>query len=150
MAVARRRHGHAQLALLFGPRDRRHADGIAAELSQPPAKWRLPLILCYLEGRPQEESACQLECSKSTLRRRLEEARDALGGRLKGRGIVWSAALSAVLLSDCIASAAPAPGVVVSTIEAAAGVAAGQQVAAGASVPVGVFAGGVFKIKFLA
>jgi len=47
------------------------------ELSQLPAKWRLPLILCYLEGKTQDESARQLRWSKSTLRRRLEEARDA-------------------------------------------------------------------------
>ena len=52
------------------------------ELSQLPDKWRLPLILCYLEGRTQEESASQLGWSKSTLRRRLEEARMALGLRL--------------------------------------------------------------------
>src|SRR6516164_4371966 len=75
------------------------------ELGHLADKWRLPLILCYLEGRTQDEAASQLGWSKSTLRRRLEEARDALGSRLKRRGIVWSAALSAVLLSDCIGSA---------------------------------------------
>src|SRR5438552_6527595 len=52
------------------------------ELAQLPDKWRLPLILCYLEGRTQDESASQLGWSKSTLRRRLEEARDGLGSRL--------------------------------------------------------------------
>jgi DNA-directed RNA polymerase specialized sigma24 family protein len=31
-------------------------------------KWRLPLILCYLEGRTQEEVAAQLGVSKATLR----------------------------------------------------------------------------------
>ena len=89
-----------------------------AELGRLPDKWRLPLILCYLEGRTQDESASQLGWSKSTLRRRLEEARTALGGRLEGRGI-WPAALSAVLLSDCLASPAPAAGVVAATVEAA-------------------------------
>src|SRR5215471_15122064 len=54
------------------------------ELAKLPDKWRLPLILCYLEGRTQEESAGQLGWSTSTLRRRLEEARDTLGCRLKG------------------------------------------------------------------
>src|SRR5262245_17887641 len=49
------------------------------ELCRLPEKLRQPLILCYLEGRTQDEAACELGWSKSTLRRRLEEARDALG-----------------------------------------------------------------------
>src|SRR5262245_41601491 len=56
------------------------------ELSRLPDKWRLPLVLCCLEGRTQDEAADQLGCSKSTLRRRLEQAREALGSRLKSRG----------------------------------------------------------------
>src|SRR5262245_3480190 len=39
-------------------------------LAQLPEKWRLPLVLCYLEGRTQDEAARQLRWSKSTLRRR--------------------------------------------------------------------------------
>src|SRR5262249_44353133 len=120
-----------------------------AELGKLPDKWRLPLILCYLEGRTQEESASQLGWSKSTLRRRLEEARDALGRRLKGRGIAWSAALSAVLLSDCLASAAPARGLVTSTIEAAASVAAGKTAATVASAKVVALTEGVLRTMFL-
>src|SRR5262245_57474878 len=100
-----------------------------AELGKLPDKWRLPLILCYLEGRTQDESARQLGWSKSTLRRRLEEAREALGCRLKGRGVVWSAALSASLLSDCLASAALPPGLVAPTIAAATLVVAGRAAA---------------------
>jgi len=71
-----------------------------------PRSVRLPLILCYLEGRSQEEAATQLGWSKSTLLRRLEEARAVLRRRLSRRGVVWPAALSAVLLSDCLAPAA--------------------------------------------
>src|SRR4029450_10122108 len=97
-----------------------------------PEKWRLPLILCYLEGRTQDEAASQLGWSKSTLRRRLEEAREALGRRLTGRGIVWPAALSAVLLADCVAPASP--GLVASTVEAAGGGAAGEKGARGRPV----------------
>jgi uncharacterized protein (TIGR03067 family) len=84
------------------------------------------LILCYLEGRSQEEAATQLGWSKSTLLRRLEEARVALGHRLCRRGVVWPAALSAVLLSDCLAPAALAPRLVGSTVEAAARAATGK------------------------
>jgi RNA polymerase sigma-70 factor (ECF subfamily) len=97
-----------------------------SELGRLPEKWRLPLILCYLEGRSQEEAATQLGWSKSTLLRRLEEARSALGRRLTRRGVVWPAALSAVLLSDSVTPAALAPGLVGSTAEAAARLAAGK------------------------
>jgi RNA polymerase sigma factor (sigma-70 family) len=118
------------------------------ELSQLPDRWRLPLVLCYLEGRTQDESASQLGWSKSTLRRRLEEARDALGNRLKERGIVWPAALSAVLVSDCMAPATPAPGLVASTVEAAAGVAAGKTVAMATSAKVAALVEGALTGMF--
>jgi RNA polymerase sigma factor (sigma-70 family) len=107
-----------------------------AELCGLPEKLRSPLILCYLEGRTQDEAARQLGWSKSTLRRRLEEARDVLGQRLTAQNVAWSAALSALLVSDSIAAAAPAPALVTSTVEAAAGVIAGSTVAKAASAKV--------------
>ena len=79
-----------------------------AELAQLPEKWRLPLILCYLEGRTQDEAARHLGWSRTTFQRRLGEGCTALGRRLKRRGVVWPAALSAVLLSDCVAAPAAA------------------------------------------
>src|SRR5262249_61919490 len=87
-----------------------------AELVGLPEKWRLPLVLCYLEGRTQDEAAAELGWSKRTLRRRLEEGRTGLGRRLSRRGVVWSAALSAVLFSEAGASAALAPGLLDSTV----------------------------------
>jgi hypothetical protein len=117
-----------------------------AELGKLPDKWRLPLILCYLEGRTQEEVAKQLAWSKSTLRRRLEEAREVLGNRLKRRGLVWSAALSAVLVSDCLGAAAP--GLVASTVDAAAGMMAGNTVATAASPNVAALTEGVLQAMF--
>ena len=94
------------------------------ELVKLPDKWRLPLILCYLQGRTQDEAAGQLGLTKITLRRRLDEARAALGRRLSRRG-VGPAALSAVLLSDCVALAVPPAGLVRSTVEAGTSIAAG-------------------------
>jgi RNA polymerase sigma factor (sigma-70 family) len=121
-----------------------------AELARLPGKWRLPLILCYLEGRTQEEAAGQLGWGKNTLRRRLDEARDALGRRLRRRGVVWPAALSAVLLSDCVTSAALVPGLIDSTVEAAAPVAAGQAVTnAVVSAKVAALTEGVMKAMLL-
>jgi RNA polymerase sigma factor (sigma-70 family) len=102
-----------------------------AELAALPEKWRLPLVLCYLEGRTQDEASAQLGWSARTLRRRLEEARTGLGRRLSRRGVVWPAALSAVLLSDAVASATVSPGLLDSTIKAASLIAAGHTAGVG-------------------
>jgi RNA polymerase sigma factor (sigma-70 family) len=113
-----------------------------AELVQLPDKWRLPLILCYLESRTQDEAAEQLGWSKNTLRRRLEEARKALGRRLARSG-VGPAALAAVLLSDCASAAALPSSLIASTVEAAARVATGETIAAVAAAGVAALVNGV-------
>jgi RNA polymerase sigma factor (sigma-70 family) len=150
-AAGRRRHEHeVSLPDTVPPDDltwKELRSALDAELGRLPEKWRLPLILCYLEGRTQDEAASQLAWSKSTLRRRLEEARAALGRRLNGRGIVWPAALSAVLLSECIAPAAP--GLVASTVEVAASVAAGKTVTTAASVKVAALTEGALKAMLI-
>jgi hypothetical protein len=120
-----------------------------AELSQLPDKWRLPLVLCYLEGRTQDESAKQLGWSKSTLRRRLDEGRTALALRLNRRGIVVPAALSAILLSDSMVSATPAARLIASTVEAAAGTVTGKAVATAVSAKVAALTEGALKTMSL-
>jgi RNA polymerase sigma factor (sigma-70 family) len=115
------------------------------ELSRLPDRWRLPLVLCYLEGQTQDEAADQLGWSKSTLRRRLEQARAALGGRLKGRGIAWSAVLPAVLASDSLTATAMSLAWVDSTVAAALAVVHGKSLALAASARVAVLTEGVLK-----
>ena len=60
------------------------------ELSQLPEKYRAPLMLCYLEGRTQEEAARTLGWSKSTIRRRLGRGLELLRVRLTRRGTALS------------------------------------------------------------
>src|SRR5437773_403404 len=48
------------------------------EMRRLPQRYQSPLLLCYLEGRTQDEAARQLGWSLSTLRRRLERGREAL------------------------------------------------------------------------
>jgi RNA polymerase sigma factor (sigma-70 family) len=69
-----------------------------AELKRLPERFRLPLILCYLEGQTQDEAAKQLGCSLKTLRRRLESGRELLRVRLEGRGVTLGAGLVGGLL----------------------------------------------------
>jgi RNA polymerase sigma factor (sigma-70 family) len=89
------------------------------ELARLPAGCRSALVLCYLEGRTQDEAAAQLGLSKSTLRRRLDRGRELLGRRLARRGIALGAALAARLVSDCAGAAAPSRALVMRTAAAA-------------------------------
>lgn len=64
-----------------------------------PASYRDPLILFHFQGKTQEETARALNCSLSTVRRRLEQGRKPLHGRLSRRGLALPAALGLMLLS---------------------------------------------------
>jgi RNA polymerase sigma factor (sigma-70 family) len=120
-----------------------------SELGGLPQALRLPLILCYLEGRTQDEAAGQLAWSKSTLRRRLAAAREALARRLTARGIAAPAALAALLVSDCTVSAVPTARLMAATAQAAAGIAAGTPMATVVSARAAALAKGMVRIMFL-
>ena len=49
-----------------------------AELGALPEKLRAPLVLCYLQGKTNEEAARELGCAAGTLKWRLGRARDLL------------------------------------------------------------------------
>ena len=57
------------------------------ELARLPAKYRAPLVLCYLEGLTSDEAASQLAWPVGTVRSRLAGGRDRLRGRLARRGL---------------------------------------------------------------
>jgi RNA polymerase sigma-70 factor (ECF subfamily) len=91
------------------------------ELSLLPEKYRAPVVLCYFEGKTNEQAAEELGCPKSSLSWRLGRARELLRERLVRRGITLSAgALAAVLLGQTAAKGAPAL-LVISTVKAAVG-----------------------------
>jgi RNA polymerase sigma factor (sigma-70 family) len=70
--------------------------------------YRLPVILCCLEGRSIEEAAQQLGWTAGSVKGRLERGRARLHERLVRRGLTLSAALAAVEFSRAGASAAMA------------------------------------------
>ncbi len=76
------------------------------ELHRLAERYRLPLLLCYLEGRTQDEAAQRLGWSLSTLRRRLEHGRELLRARMVRRGATLGAGLSALALASESARAA--------------------------------------------
>jgi RNA polymerase sigma factor (sigma-70 family) len=91
-----------------------------------PAKYREPIVLCYLQGLTNTDAARRLGCPLGTIAIRLSRARDRLRSRLVSRGVVLPAALFPVLLSKTGASAAAPIGLCEITAGQAAGpVAAG-------------------------
>jgi RNA polymerase sigma factor (sigma-70 family) len=79
------------------------------ELQRLSERYRAPLLLCYLQGRTQDEAAHQLGWSLSTLRRRLDRGRELLRLRLNRRGATLGAALFAGVLAPSTARAALGP-----------------------------------------
>ena len=81
-----------------------------AEVSRLPEKPRTAFVLCYLEGRTNEEAAGLLGCPVGTVMSRLSTARERLRAGLTRRGIVVPAAVfAAELTRQTLAAAAPAP-----------------------------------------
>jgi RNA polymerase sigma-70 factor (ECF subfamily) len=66
------------------------------ELLLLPAKYRSPVVLCYLEGRTHEEAARELGWPAGSMSRRLKRAQTILRRRLIHRGFALSALLFAL------------------------------------------------------
>jgi RNA polymerase sigma factor (sigma-70 family) len=104
------------------------------EVARLPAKYRAPVVLCYLEGATYDEAARQLGCPKGTISTRLTKARELLRGRLAGRGLGVIPGTLAVLMTESAATAAVPAILGGATVRAALSAAAGQKAAFG-SVP---------------
>jgi RNA polymerase sigma factor (sigma-70 family) len=111
------------------------------ELQRLPARHRVPLVLCYLEGKTQDEAARQLGWPRGTLKRRLERGRELLAARLSRRGLDLSAGLLAVALTRAAAPAAVPVALTAATTRAGVLFAAGP--AGAAATPAAALARGV-------
>jgi serpin B len=152
-ARAARRRAHEQRRIAM-PAEEPPPDGAWAELRQVldeelgrlPERFRAPVVLCYLEGKTNDEAAEQLGCARGTIASRLSRARDLLRGRLTRRGVALTAAALATALAGNAASAAVPAGLLTTTLRAAVGYAA----ATGAASPAAVsLAEGALRAMFM-
>lgn len=118
------------------------------EVAQLPESYRRPVVLCYLEGKTNEEAARLLGCPQGTLSARLARARDRLRTRLERRGWAFSSAALATGLADKALAGTVSVHLVRTTLQTAVSFGSGGA-ATGLSLGAVALAEGVLKAMFM-
>jgi RNA polymerase sigma factor (sigma-70 family) len=144
---SRRREVHADMAA--DPTDevmwRDLRPVLDQEIYRLPAKYRRPFVLCYLEGKTNEQAARKLGCPAGTVFTRLARAREILRSRLTRRAVTLSAVAFTAALRQEAAACVP-QALANSTIRAVALFTAGSVGAAGMISPqAATLAGGALR-----
>jgi RNA polymerase sigma factor (sigma-70 family) len=100
------------------------------ELSRLSDKYRVPIVLCDLEGKTRKEAAQHLGVPEGTISSRLARARMMLAKRLTRHGVTVSAGALATVLTQQAASACVPAMLVATTVKAGGAFAFGGAVSA--------------------
>ncbi|MCI0461412.1 MAG: sigma-70 family RNA polymerase sigma factor [Gemmataceae bacterium] len=119
------------------------------ELARLPERHRAALVLCYLEGKTQDEAAAQLGLAKGTLKGHLERGRALLRARLVSRGLGPGAVLALGAWPAATRAASLSPPLLVPTVKAATAVATGGSAASAVSPNVAALSEGMVKAMFV-
>src|SRR5262249_11929012 len=108
----RRANPRAQLTPMDELTGRELRQILHEELALLPESYRLPLILCYLEGLTKDEAALRLGWTATTLKGRVDRGRNLLRRRPERRGLTLGLPLLVASLSKNAARAGlPGPGI---------------------------------------
>jgi RNA polymerase sigma factor (sigma-70 family) len=122
---------------------------VDTELNQLPDKYRSPLLLCYLEGKSNEEAACELGWPTGSISYRLARGRELLAQRLSRRGVALSTTAIAAALGEGAALAALPAELSSRTVTVASAVLARGTMAGVAAAEVTALVDGVLKSMFV-
>jgi RNA polymerase sigma factor (sigma-70 family) len=82
---------------------------IDEEIGRLPERYRIPLLLCHIEGLRHDEVARRLGCPVGTVESRLSRAREQLRARLARRGLAPAGSVLEAMLAPPDVGRVPAP-----------------------------------------
>ncbi len=119
------------------------------EIARLPERYRVPMVLCGLEGLTQEQAAQRLRWPVGTVKSRLARGRERLRARLTRRGLARSAGVPAAIFRIEAGRAGVPAALAGATIRIATRCAAGKMAAGVVSASVAALTDGVLRTMAL-
>ncbi len=114
---------HSKREVVLGPdhEDEGFRAALHEEVERLPERYRVPIVLCDLEGRTHEQAARHLGCPVGTVKSRLARGRARLKDRLTRRGVAPAVFLATGLVSRAARGASWADLTIVAAMQNSSG-----------------------------